>query len=223
MGGTTDTPDQSETDRIRVSGAAFRWRSAATFTPMSQFEQCLQEDWMRCLADGKPLAILRAEIDGADAIEACVGSATAREIFESVAEQVRAYCLRRRDRVFAVDEHKFIALLPATHAEGTRHVAARIASTVRRSVRESGHAAAGDMLKVAVGAAVCVPDEETVPQSLVELAAEALGKSHVRRTPCVLGPGGPVLPGARREVVWMRSVRGSGAKAASGDQDRREA
>lgn len=223
MGGTADTPDQGETDRIRVSGAAFRWRSAAAFTPMSQFEQCLREEWMRCLAAGKPLAILRAEIDGADAIEARVGSAPAREIFESAAERVRSYCLRRRDRVFAVDEHKFIALLPATHPEGTRHVAVRIASTVRRSVKESGHAAAGDMLKVAVGAAVCVPGDETVPQSLVELASEALGKSHAQGAPCVLGPDGPVLPGARREVVWMRSVRGKSVGAAAGNQDRREA
>ena len=138
------------------------------------FRNALQGEWRRCGTEAVPLTVLAIRVDGLGTLAAQPDHAGVRACMHAVAGTVRVLCIRRRDRVFLRGNDGFLALLPATHAEGAKHVASRIANAVRELQLPHPAAPSTPLVTVSVGGVVIVPTGDSASPAFAQHLEQAL-------------------------------------------------
>lgn len=187
-----------------------------------KLHRSLRHEWQRCAREDTPLAALMVNLDRFRDFNASHGHAAGDECLQAVAGAMQAHCIRARDTVARWNGAQFVALLPATHAQGARHVGNRIIEAMRDFA--AGRTKAPDSLPVSasVGVAVTIPDDQTSPESLLEKAERALNAAREQGGDRVIGGSTAPMPSPERPsgfaALW-KSLGGS--KSASEARGRR--
>lgn len=137
-------------------------------------EDVLRHEWNQCAQEKAPLGALIIQLDGFDALS-LRHPEDARGSLQAVAGIIRVIAIRRRDRTFRRGDG-FLTLLPATHAEGVKYLAARL----NHAVCELQLARVSPSLpatKASVGAAVMHPVAGGNPHQLILNAEQALAEA----------------------------------------------
>lgn len=146
-------------------------------TNRRRFDEQLDQEWKRAARDGSPLSVILTDIDHFKAYNDHYGHLAGDDCLKRVAAALRDAVQRPGDLVARYGGEEFVAILPGTDSAGARAVA----ESMRRGVADLGidHAASPTHSKVtsSLGAATIVPDETSVPATLVAAADEALYES----------------------------------------------
>lgn len=150
-------------------------------------QRSLRHEWHRCAREGSPLAVVMVNLDHFHEFNTRHGHAAGDECLQAVVGAMQAHCIRTRDIVARWTGVEFVALLPATHAQGARHVGQRIVDAVRDFAAGRKNYDASPSLTASVGVAVCIPEEDTPPESLLEKAQRALNAAREQGGDRVIG------------------------------------
>lgn len=135
-------------------------------------EQRLEQEWKRCGDTGRHLAVILLDADKFKHINDTYGHAAGDACLIDIIQRSR-HCLRRPADVFArFGGEEFCVLLPETDQNGATTIAERI----RLAVAQTPVEYEGELIPVTISAGVAstVPDPETPPDRLLNLADKAL-------------------------------------------------
>ncbi len=131
----------------------------------------------------EPLAVLLLDLDGFKAVNDSLGHAAGDALLAQVGARARE-CMRASDTVGRLGGDEFLAILPATGAEGARAVAAKLLEALSRPYALGGEIAA---IGVSIGGAFH-PADGLTPDALTHAADVALyrakreGRNRYRET-----------------------------------------
>jgi diguanylate cyclase (GGDEF)-like protein len=135
------------------------------------FDQHLNDETARSRRDGRPLALLLADIDHFKRVNDTYGHAAGDQVLQSVSRSVAA-ASRQADLAARFGGEEFAVLLPDTDAEGARLVAERIRSSVAGGpvrLADGGDIAVTLSIGIAIG-----PQDGETPDRMLERADQAL-------------------------------------------------
>jgi GGDEF domain-containing protein len=138
-----------------------------------EMEHALRWEWLRCAEQNVPLTLMLMRADPFSGPDANTPAESLDLCRHAVAASLRTFCIRPRDGTFRTEEDVFIALLPTTPADGSRHVAGSIIGAVRDlqiALRRPGR-----IVPLALGSATTMPATNGNPFSLIEHARHGLG------------------------------------------------
>ena len=138
------------------------------------FDQTLVSEWDRAAREGKPLAVLMADIDHFKAYNDFYGHTAGDECLKSVSRAMRAHCARPGDLVCRWGGEEFAVILPGTDLAGARHVAGELVDVVKGLGIDHQKSSAGSCVTISIGAASVVPESGNSAQALIEKADAAL-------------------------------------------------
>jgi diguanylate cyclase (GGDEF)-like protein/PAS domain S-box-containing protein len=150
-----------------------------------QFDQCLTNEWRRCLRDRTPLAMLLIDVDLFKSYNDTYGHVRGDSCLKQIAEAALDVVARPGDLVARFGGEEFAVILPNTGIEGALQVANEICEGLRRRRLEHSANPFG-VLTISVGCASMVPSLGQHAVNLIELADEALyatkrnGRNQVR-------------------------------------------
>ena len=137
------------------------------------FDQCLANEWRRCLRERLPLSVLLIDADWFKSFNDTYGHPRGDRCLKQIADSALDVVTRAGDLVARIGGEEFGVILPNTHREGALQVAERICAAMRGSnipheSNPSGH------VTVSVGCATVVPSAGKHASMLVQSADEAL-------------------------------------------------
>lgn len=132
------------------------------------FDKRLQEDWIHCYVQNKPITLMLVEVDEFRSYNEQKGAVQGDDCLRAIAETMRTH---ERDRVFCsrFGGAMFALLFPGYDEESAK----KDAETIRAEVRnlELPHAGLeGGFVKVTIGIACVDPANESGPESLLQQA-----------------------------------------------------
>jgi diguanylate cyclase (GGDEF)-like protein len=156
----------------------------------------LEEEWRTARRAGKPLALLMVDADHFKDFNDRYGHQAGDECLRALAAALRTHVSRPADLVARFGGEEFAVLLPDTPLEGAQHVAEMMRAAVAGmsvalpQMEQVLGLAAVRRITVSVGCAALVPQADTRPHGLVELADQALylAKRGGRNRVCVAYP-----------------------------------
>lgn len=167
------------------------------------FEERLQTEWERALRGENWLAVILLDLDHFKRINDTFGHPAGDACLVSAAHAISDVIRRSGDRVTRFGGEEFAIVLPATDPFG----AARIGESLRKTIADLEVSANGSWLRLttSVGVAAVRPKLSMRPETLVELADQALyrAKQQGRNRMCVAAEN--LLPEA--EVIEFPVLR----------------
>jgi diguanylate cyclase (GGDEF)-like protein len=140
------------------------------------FEQCLEEDIGRMKRANSPLSLLLIDIDHFKPFNDHYGNAVGDVAIKGIAKVIKKTIPRKTDLVSRYGGQAFMALLPATDAEG----AFLLAEKVREKVQELGikheYSVIESVITVSIGVAT-LEGADLNKKDLIRRADDALGKA----------------------------------------------
>lgn len=183
-------PEATAMPDLRELGEHILAERSGTPSNRERMLASLDHEWAQCGQEQAPLALLIVHVEHLAKFKEMAGPEAAQSCLKAVVAMIRVFCIRRRDRVFRHGEDSFIALLPKTHKEGARHVAARIAEGVLNLQLTPPGAASAEPATVSVGGAVAVPCDSDSAAELLARAEHALDASRSRGEIWIVGDSG---------------------------------
>lgn len=135
-------------------------------------EQRLEQEWKRCGDAGRQLAVILLDADNFKHVNDTYGHAAGDACLIDIIQR-SSHCLRRPADVFArFGGEEFCVLLPETDQKG----AITIAERIRLAIGQAPVEYEGELIPITISAGVAstVPDPETPPDRLLNLADKAL-------------------------------------------------
>ena len=166
------------------------------------FNWLLGREWGRAARDGRPLALVLADVDHFKAFNDRYGHLAGDACLAQVAAALTRQVHRSADAVCRFGGEEFVVVLPGTDGAG----AAKVAEGMRAAVAELGLEHGGSphrRVTVSLGVAAAVPRSGgPAAEALVQTADEALYRAKAGGRNRVAMAGGPEQPaGNGREAV----------------------
>ena len=140
------------------------------------FDQCLANEWRRCLRDRLPLSVLLIDADWFKSYNDAYGHPRGDICLKHIADSALEAVARSSDLVARIGGEEFGVILPNTYSEGARQVAENIRAALRG--RKVSHAAnPSGCVTISVGTATMVPTLGDHANTLIQRADEALYRS----------------------------------------------
>lgn len=137
------------------------------------FDQCLANEWRRCLRDRLPLSVLLIDADWFKSYNDAYGHPRGDICLKHIADSALEAVARPSDLVARIGGEEFGVIVPNTHSEGARQVAEKVRAALRG--RKVSHAAnPSGCVTISVGTATMVPTLGEHANTLIERADEAL-------------------------------------------------
>ena len=141
------------------------------------FDRALNREWKRHQRSGFSLSLLLCDIDYFKNFNDSYGHQVGDECLRDVAEAITMGSGRSSDVAARYGGEEFVVILPETGAEG----ALKAAEIIRWKIRELNiphkNAVGRDMVTASFGVATMIPERDTEPSNLVNLADRALYRS----------------------------------------------
>ena len=131
--------------------------------------------WRISLREDMPLALIMIDIDNFKLLNDTYGHLSGDQTLIRIAEVIKGVIKRPRDLAARYGGEEFVVMLMNTTAEG----AAVVAEKIRKGIEELGivNERIENVITVSLGVASVVPDNEMVPNELIDAADRALYKA----------------------------------------------
>ena len=131
--------------------------------------------WRISLREGMPLALIMIDIDNFKLLNDTYGHLSGDQTLIRIAEVIKGVIKRPRDLAARYGGEEFVVMLMNTTAEG----AAVVAEKIRKGIEELGivNERIENVITVSLGVASVDPDNEMVPNELIDAADRALYKA----------------------------------------------
>jgi len=186
---------RARADRARIEQLAHFDRLTG-LPNRSLLDDRLEQAAQRAARQDEPLAVLLFDLDGFKAVNDSLGHASGDALLAQVGLRARD-CMRASDTVGRLGGDEFLAILPATDAEGARAVAAKLLESIARPyVLPRGTAIIG----VSIGGAFhpvdgLTPDELSHAADVALYRAKADGRNCYRESETAGGRNPPTGQG----------------------------
>jgi diguanylate cyclase (GGDEF)-like protein/PAS domain S-box-containing protein len=140
------------------------------------FDQCLANEWRRCLRERLPISVLLIDADWFKSFNDTYGHPRGDRCLKQIADSALDVVTRAGDLVARIGGEEFGVILPNTHREGAILVGEKICAALRNAnithaSNPTGH------VTVSVGCATVVPSAGKHASTLMQKADEALYKA----------------------------------------------
>ncbi|MCW2235791.1 PleD family two-component system response regulator [Azospirillum canadense] len=151
-----------------------------------RFDEALLREWRRCARSHLPLSLIMLDVDHFKAYNDHYGHQAGDECLRAVAGLLDEQVKRPGDLVARYGGEEFVCLLPETDADGAASVAERLRETVAGQRLPHALSPVADHVTISLGVASALPQTDSSPDSLAQLAdrllyeAKRSGRNRVR-------------------------------------------
>jgi diguanylate cyclase (GGDEF)-like protein/PAS domain S-box-containing protein len=138
-----------------------------------KYDQCLSNEWRRCMRDKLPLSLLLLDVDWFKSYNDTYGHPRGDSCLKQIAEAAQDVVSRPCDLVARIGGEEFAVILPNTSAAGAVEVAELICSAVRHRKLPHNTNPLG-WVTISVGCSTIVPSLGLSPSTLMHGADKAL-------------------------------------------------
>jgi len=138
------------------------------------FDETLAREYFRIKRCQGQLSAILIDIDHFKKFNDCYGHLAGDECLFRVASAIKNSVLRPSDFVARYGGEEFVVILPETGESGAKVVARRLLKTVENLKIQHEDSDNADHVTVSLGIATVFPEQALTPESLVQLADEAL-------------------------------------------------
>ncbi|MGH8490251.1 MAG: diguanylate cyclase [Gammaproteobacteria bacterium] len=146
-----------------------------------KFDQVLPVEWQRAKRSGRPISLVLVAIDSFKSFSVEYGSAAGDECLRRVAQKLHTEGKRAGDLVARFGETEFALLLPEIDQMGAISLAESMRAAIANLDMPHAHSTVADHVTVSLGVATRVPEMDSHPDELLQLAEHAL--SQAKREP----------------------------------------
>ena len=139
-----------------------------------QFDEYLQQEWLRMARDQLPLSLILCDIDFFKAYNDTYGHPAGDRCLQAIAKTIDSVVQRPADLVARYGGEEFAVILPNTGAAGALHVAEKIRLKVRDLNIFHAHSSLHNFVTLSLGVASLLPNSKDRPESLIARADKAL-------------------------------------------------
>jgi len=138
-----------------------------------RFDQCLSNEWRRCMRERKPLSLLLIDADLFKAYNDAYGHLRGDNCLKQIAEAIQDVVSRPGDLVARFGGEEFAVILPNTSAAGAFQLAQDICAIMRsRQLPHSGNPCG--VVTISIGCGTLVPELGQHALTLIDCADQAL-------------------------------------------------
>ena len=138
------------------------------------FDSYLLTEMKRASRERQPLSLILADVDYFKAYNDYYGHQAGDDCLRQVASALKSVGKRPADLAARYGGEEFAIVLPATALEGAVDVARSLARTIEGMAIAHVRSGVSDKISVSQGVASLVPGNDTRPESIIELADQAL-------------------------------------------------
>lgn len=139
-----------------------------------QLKEVLATEWRRALRNGRPLALIMADIDAFKSFNDTYGHLAGDECLRKIAAALRCPLMRSSDLAARFGGEEFIILLPGTDLEGATHIAESIRRNVENLAIPHAGSASGSRITMSFGVTAGKPSARLMDLDLICCADKAL-------------------------------------------------
>ena len=149
-----------------------------------RFDEALRTDCARSRREGKPLALLMADVDYFKLYNDCHGHQAGDDCLVQVAAVLQGQSRRPADLVARYGGEEFVLIAYDTQPEGAQKLGEAICRTIAELALPHPHSPYGKVT-VSIGIAVLMPGEEMEPGELIRRADDALYRAKSEGRNCI--------------------------------------
>jgi diguanylate cyclase (GGDEF)-like protein len=138
------------------------------------FDSYLLTEMKRASRERQPLSLILADVDYFKAYNDYYGHQAGDDCLRQVASALKSVGKRPADLAARYGGEEFAIVLPATMLEGAVDVARSLARTIEGMAIAHVRSGVADKISLSQGVASLVPGNDTMPESIIELADQAL-------------------------------------------------
>jgi diguanylate cyclase (GGDEF)-like protein len=138
------------------------------------FDSYLLTEVKRASRERQPLSLILADVDHFKAFNDCYGHQAGDDCLRQVASTLKAVGRRPADLAARYGGEEFAIVLPATAMEGAIDVAKSLARAIEGMSIPHLRSGVSPTISLSQGVASLIPAQDTTPESVIELADQAL-------------------------------------------------
>jgi diguanylate cyclase (GGDEF)-like protein len=142
-----------------------------------KFDEVLPLEWQRAKRCGRPVSLVLVAIDSFKSFNVEYGSAAANECLRRVAQKLYTMGKRAGDLVARFGETEFALILPEINQMGAIILAESIRAAIAHLDIPHAHSTVAPHVTVSLGVATRVPEMDSSPEELLQLAGHALSQA----------------------------------------------
>ena len=139
-----------------------------------RFDEYLENEWNRSARTKTSLSLILCDIDFYKAYNDTYGHLAGDDTLKKVAGVLEHYARRAGDMAARYGGEEFVVILPDTDSDKAVHLAEQIRTGIEDLRIQHKSSEAGNYLTVSLGVATVIPSREQKPNTLINLADEAL-------------------------------------------------
>lgn len=151
-------------------------RSSGLSTPEHLLE-VLRRDWSIAQRDGRPLTIMRFDLDAYRDYHDVFGRGATENVLRQVGRTIASAMRRTSDIVARVDDDEFLVLGVSMEQEAAYHHAEHILGRIRALAIHHPRSRTSRFMTVSVGVATVVPPRDCACEALLEATQKALAEA----------------------------------------------
>jgi diguanylate cyclase (GGDEF)-like protein len=138
------------------------------------FDSYLLSEIRRASRDREPLSLILADVDNFKAFNDCYGHQAGDDCLRHVATALKSVGKRPADLAARYGGEEFAMVLPGTTVEGAVDVAKSLVRAIEGMSIPHARSGVSNTVSLSQGIASMIPVHETKPESIIELADQAL-------------------------------------------------
>lgn len=142
-----------------------------------RFNEYLVNEWNRLARTKVPLSLIICDVDSYKAFNDTYGHLAGDDCLKSIAHLLEHYARRAGDMAARYGGEEFVIILPDTVSAQAALIAEQIRTGVEDLKIPHKSSKVCDFITVSLGVATVIPDRETIPETLIHIADEALYKA----------------------------------------------
>jgi len=142
-----------------------------------QFDKVLPVEWQRAKRSGRPISLVLVDIDSFKSFNVEYGSAAGSECLRRVARKLYTEGKRAGDLVARFGDTEFALILPEIDQMGAISLAESIRAAIAHLDMPHAHSTVAPHVTVSLGVATRVPEMDSNPDELLQLAEHALSQA----------------------------------------------
>lgn len=149
------------------------------------FDDYLAAEWKRARRDQQELSLLLIDVDNFKLYNDTYGHVDGDMVLKKVAASMEASAMRPADLCARFGGEEFVVILPGTGIEGAVVSSQKICKALEALKIPHVNSTASEWVSVSIGAASMIPQEDQIPNDLIQIAdqrlyrAKSLGKRRV--------------------------------------------